>query len=209
MALVGLEVSLLKAREEIVKAKQANDAFADVLRDIKILKSQAATSSEEMQKISKTLKEKQLLELFSSIEKDFDALKGKIEKQEIEKEQLKGFIELMQTRKSFVFNDTHDSMEFLENAFSKMDDSHFVIRPVLIGMVDLAPMAMELGFSRDGSSIIVEKERFSEAVTYLLSKRNLCNVAVEGVGFRVILKNSREITFEGNSEFLREIARKE
>jgi 5'-3' exonuclease len=57
--------------------------------------------NDEERKEEAALKSKEIIELFSSVDSDFEALRSKLSKQTIQKEELLDFIESVRTKKHF------------------------------------------------------------------------------------------------------------
>ena len=166
MTLARLEGELLRAKEGLGKAKQANDSFERVLQEMSILKSRSIANPQTKEQIMQEFKQKEILDLFSSIESDFEELRQKMTRQSIEKEQILDFIESIRTRKSFSFEGTEKTITFLEKAVDLLDASHISVRPEFIGLVDLSGLSVEMGLARNNLGVIVERERFSEFIVH-------------------------------------------
>jgi len=207
MTLARLEGELLKAKEDIVKAKQANTSFEKVLQEMSILKSRSSANAETREEIMQELKSKEIINLFTSIESDFEELRQKMTRQSIEKEQILDFIESIRTKKPFTFTETAQTIFFLEETVEALDASHVSIRPVFIGMIDLGPLAIEFGLMKSNSAIIVEKERFSEIIVALISKHMFHDLIFETDKAKIVLKTYREVAVEAENSYIRTISR--
>lgn len=207
MSLTRLEGDLLKVREDLGKAKQANIGFEKVLQEMSILKSRSMANPETKEQIMNELKQKEIINLFTSIQDDFEELRQRMTKQSIEKEQILDFIESVRTKKSFSFSETENTIDFLEGALDEMDAAIVSIRPEFIGMIDLGPLAISMGLARNNSGVIVERERFSEVVVALIANKNFHDLIFETDKAKIMLKTFREVEIEAENSQIRNLAR--
>jgi hypothetical protein len=207
MTLARLEGELLRAKEGLGKAKQANDSFERVLQEMSILKSRSIANPQTKEQIMNEFKQKEILDLFSSIETDFEELRQKMTKQSIEKEQILDFIESIRTRKTFSFEGTEKTINFMEKAVAVLDASHISVRPEFIGLVDLAPFAIEMGLARSNSGVIVERERFSEFIVALIAKKSFHDLVFETDNAKIVLKTAREVAVEAENSDIKSLSR--
>jgi hypothetical protein len=207
MSLTRLEGDLLKVREDMGKAKQANIGFERVLQEMSILKSRSMANPETKEQIMNELKQKEIINLFTSIQDDFEELRQRMTKQSIEKEQILDFIESVRTKKSFSFSETENAIEFLESALDEMDAAIVSIRPEFIGMIDLAPLAIQMGLTRNNSGVIVERERFSEVVVKLIANKQFHDLIFETDKAKIMLKTFREVAIEAENSEIRNLSR--
>jgi hypothetical protein len=199
MTLARLEGDLLKVKEDLTKAKQANAGFEKVLQEMSILKSRSIANPQTKEQIIQELKNKEIIDLFASVESDFEELRQQMTKQSIEKEQILDFIESIRTKKSFSFSDTEKSIMFIERAIEQMDATHIAVRPEFIGMIDLTPIAVEMGLLKNNSGVIVEKERLNELITALIAKKIFHDLVLETDKAKIVLKTAREMTIEAEN----------
>ncbi len=207
MSLTRLEGDLLKVREDLGKAKQANIGFEKVLQEMSILKSRSMANPETKEQIMSELKQKEIINLFTSIQDDFEELRQRMTKQSIEKEQILDFIESVRTKKSFSFTETENTIEFLEGALDEMDSDIVSIRPEFIGMIDLAPLAIQMGLVKNNSGVIVERERFSEVVVKLIANKQFHDLIFETDKAKITLKTFREVGIEAENSEIRNLSR--
>jgi len=207
MSLAKLEGDLLKVREDMGKAKQANVNFEKVLQEMSILKSRSMANPETKEQIMNELKQKEIINLFTSIQDDFEELRQRMTKQSIEKEQILDFIESVRTKKAFSFSETENTIDFLEGALDEMDADIVSIRPEFIGMIDLAPLAINLGLARNNSGVIVERERFSEVVVALIANKQFHDLIFETDKAKITLKTYREVAIEAENSEIRNLSR--
>ena len=207
MSLTRLEGDLLKVREDMGKAKQANIGFEKVLQEMSILKSRSMANPETKEQIMNELKQKEIINLFTSIQDDFEELRQRMTKQSIEKEQILDFIESVRTKKAFSFSETENTIEFLESALDEMDAAIVSIRPEFIGMIDLAPLAIQMGLVKNNSGVIVERERFSEVVVKLIANKQFHDLIFETDKAKIMLKTFREVAIEAENSEIRNLSR--
>jgi len=207
MSLVKLEGELLKVKENISKVVEVNKEFEKILGEMKILKSRAMASSSAKETIAKELKDNEIIDLFSSVEQDFEKIRKQMMQQSVEKEMISDFIESLRTKKTFSFEDTGKAILFLESAIDALDSSHISARPEYIGSMDLGEVAIELGLHKQGSGIIIEKERFSEALASMFNKSMLRNVVFETDNSKLTLKTGREVVVETSNVNIRKLSR--
>ncbi|VVB74861.1 Uncharacterised protein [uncultured archaeon] len=207
MTLAKLQGDLLKVREDLTRAKKANEGFERVLQEMSILKSRSIANPATKSQLVEELKGKEILDLFSSVELDFEELRQTMAKQSIEKEGIIDFIESIRTKKTFSFEDTQATLSFLEKSVEALDASHVAVKPEFIGLIDLGPLAVEHKLMRSNSGVIVEKERFSEFLVALLSKKMFHDLVFETDRVKIVLKNAREIMVEAENSNIRTMAR--
>jgi len=207
MTLAKLQGDLLKVREDLTRAKKANEGFERVLQEMSILKSRSIANPATKSQLVEELKGKEILDLFSSVELDFEELRQTMAKQSIEKEGILDFIESIRTKKTFSFEDTQATLAFLEKSVEAFDASHIAVKPEFIGLIDLGPLAIEHKLMRSNSGVIVEKERFSEFLVALLSKKVFHDLVFETDRVKIVLKNAREIMVEAENANIRTMAR--
>ena len=207
MSLAKLEGELLKVRADMGKAKAVNANFDKVLQEMSILKSRSIANPQTRDQIISELKSKEILDLFASIESDFEELREKMTKQSIEKEGILDFVESVRTKRTFTFTETEKTINFLEKSIEVLDATHIAVRPEFIGLVDLGALAIEHGLARNNTGVIVEKERFSEFIVALLSKKMFHDLVFETDKAKMTLKNSREIHLEAENSKVRSLSR--
>ncbi len=207
MSLSKLEGDLFKAKEEMSKIKQANNSFEKVLQEMSILKSRSVANPQTKEQITHELMNKEIIDLFSSIETDFEELRQKMNQQSVEKEQIVDFFESIRTKKAFTFSETEKVISFLEKSFEVLDASHISVRPEFIGLIDLNSLAIEMSLMRNNTGVIVERERFSEFIAALLAKKMFHNIIFETDKAKLALKDSKEIIAEAKNRHIRELSR--
>jgi len=207
MSLAKLEGELLRVKENLVKVREVNADFEKVIGEMGMLKQRSLSNPETKRTITEELKSKEILDLFASVEKDFDDIKLRLSKQSIEREKISDFIESLRTRKAFSFADTAEAVVFVEKAIDSLGSTHISIKPEFLGLVDLGAIAIELSLHKSGSAIIVEKERFSEALALLLSRKMLRNIIFETDNARIIVKSSNNILVESDNQNIKKLAR--
>lgn len=207
MSLTKLEGDLLRVREDLGKAKQANVNFEKILQEMSILKSRSNANPETKEQIMNELKQKEIINLFTSIQDDFEELRQKMTKQSIEKEQILDFIESVRTKKSFSFVETEETFNFLEKSVEVLDADIISVRPEFIGMIDLSKMAVSMQLTKNNSGVIVEKERFSELITALVANKMFHDLIFETDKAKIILKTLREVSVEAENSIIRELSR--
>ena len=207
MSLARLEGELLKAKEEIGKANQANSSFDKVLQEMSILKSRSIANPTTKNQIIQELHNKEIINLFTSIESDFELLRSKMALQSIEKEKIVDFFESIRTKKTFNFLGTEATINFLEETLNVLDATHVEIRPEFIGMTDLTPIAVERGLLKNNNGIIVEKERFSQILVELISKKMFHDLVFETDKAKMSLKGSKEIVIESANTNIHALSR--
>ena len=207
MTLAKLEGDLLKVRDDLTRAKAANVGFERVLQEMSILKSRSIANPATKEQIISELKNKEILNLFSSSEMDFEELRQTMTKQSIEKESILDFIESIRTKKSFSFSDTEKAISFLERAADELDASHIAIRPEFIGMLDLTPLSIEMGLMKNNTGVIVERERFTEFIVALISRKMFHDLILETDKAKIVLKTAREMSIEAENVNIRALSR--
>ncbi|MFA6268716.1 MAG: hypothetical protein WCW13_02865 [archaeon] len=207
MTLAKLEGDLLKVRDDLTRAKQANVGFEKILQEMSILKSRSIANPATKEQIVSELKNKEILDLFASVETDFEDLRQQMAKQSIEKESILDFIESIRTKKTFCFTENEKSINFLEKSLDVLDADQVSVRPEFIGLLDLSGLAIEMGLLKNNSGVIVEKERFSEFIVALHAKKMFHDLVFETDKARMVLKNSREILVEAENSYIRSLNR--
>jgi len=207
MSLLKLESELLKVKEDLGKVRGVNSEFDKVISEMAVLKQRALSNPETKRLITEEIKNKEILDLFASVEKDFDDLKTQLSKQSIEREKIADFVESLRTKKSFSFEAMNDAILFIEKIVETLDSSHVAIKPEFIGMVDLGLVAIEMGLHKSQASVIIESERLPEALTLLLHKKMLRNIIFETDNARVVYKTNTNIIVESDNHNIRKITR--
>lgn len=207
MSLTKLEGDLLRVREDLSKAKQANVNFEKILQEMSILKSRSNANPETKEQIMNELKQKEIINLFTSIQDDFEELRQKMTKQSIEKEQILDFIESVRTKKAFSFTETEETFNFLEKSVEVLDADIISVRPEFIGMIDLSKLAVSMQLTKNNSGVIVEKERFSELITALVANKMFHDLIFETDKAKIVLKTLREVSVEAENSIIRELSR--
>ena len=133
MSLTRLEGDLLRVREDLGKAKQANINFEKILQEMSILKSRSNANPETKERIMNELKQKEIIDLFTSVQDDFEELRQKMTKQSIEKEKILDFIESVRTKKAFSFTETEETFNFLEKSMEVLDANIISVSQSLLG----------------------------------------------------------------------------
>jgi len=207
MSLIKLETELLKVKEELGKVKGVNSEFEKVINEMATLKQRALSNPLTKKQITEEIKNKEILDLFASVEKDFDDLKTQLSRQSIEREKIADFVESLRTKKSFSFAEVKDALLFIQSISEEMECSHIVIKPEFIGMVDLGPIAIELGLHKTNSGIIIESERLSETLALMLRQKMLRNVIFETDNVKLTYKTNSNIIAESDNTNIKKISR--
>jgi site-specific DNA-adenine methylase len=207
MSLTRLEGDLLRVREDLGKAKQANINFEKILQEMSILKSRSNANPETKERIMNELKQKEIIDLFTSVQDDFEELRQKMTKQSIEKEKILDFIESVRTKKAFSFTETEETFNFLEKSMEVLDANIISVRPEFIGLIDFNKLAVSMQLTKNNSGVIVERERFSELITALVANKIFHNVIFETDKAKIVLKNVREVSVEAENSIIRELSR--
>ena len=207
MSLAKLEGELLRVKESLGVVKEVNSEFEKVINEIGLLKQRSLASPETKRTITEELKSKEILDLFASVEKDFDDLKARMARQSLEREKIADFIESLRTRKTFTFDDTAKAIVFVEKAVDSLNSTHISIKPEFLGLVDLGEIAIQMSVHKSGGAIIIEKERFTEALALLLSRKMLRNIIFETDNAKIIFKASNNVLVESDNYNLKKIIR--
>lgn len=207
MSVTRLEVDLLKVKKDLKNVKKVNEDFCKILNEINNIKEKSFLDSKLKEKISEEFKQKEIIDIFASVESDFQDLKKQLFKQELFKEKISDFVESLRTRKTFSFTDTTKTILFVEEVISVLNSDLIVLKPQFVGTMDLGEIAIKLGLHKNGSSIIVQKELFSEVLALLVSNRLFRNLIFETNNAKMFLKASNEITIESDNLNIRKISR--
>ena len=196
MSLTRLEAGLIRVKNDLDKVKSVNTDFENVLSEMKVLRKRAIANPETKQMISNEMKNKEILELFSSIESSFEELRTKLAKQTLEKQELMDFVESIRLKKNFSFDDSIKAISFVDSALEEMECTHVSLRPEFIGTLDLTELSLKLKLTKETNGVIVEHERIEEVLTYLLAKRQLRNLVLEAGSAKINFKSSHDIVVE-------------
>lgn len=207
MSLAKLEAELIRVRSDLDKVKNVNTDFDKVLSEMKVLRERAIANPETKKMISNEMKNKEILELFSSIESDFESLRSKLAKQTIEKEELMDFVESIRLKKNFSFDDSVKAISFVDSALEEMECTHVSLRPEFIGTLDLTELSLKLKLTKETNGVIVEHERIEEVLTYLLAKRQLRNLVLDAGSAKINFKSSQDIVVEAENANIKELVK--
>lgn len=207
MSLARLEAELIRVKSDLDKVKNVNTDFDKVLSEMKVLRERAIANPETKKMISNEMKNKEILELFSSIESDFESLRSKIAKQTIEKEELMDFVESIRLKKNFSFDDSIKAISFVDSALEEMECTHVSLRPEFIGTLDLTELSLKLKLTKETNGVIVEHERIEEVLTYLLAKRQLRNIVLDAGSAKINFKSSQDIVVEAENANIKELVK--
>lgn len=202
-----LETDLLRVKKDLQSVKQVNNNFCKILDEINNIKQRSIVDPRLKEKISEEFREKEIIDIFASIENDFLDLKNQLSKQEFFKEKIADFVESLRTRKTFSFEETTKTILFIEELISVLNADLIVIKPQFLGTVDFGEIAIEMGLHKTGSGIVVQKELFSEALALLINKRMFRNIIFETSNAKIFLKASNEIVIESDNLNIRKISR--
>jgi hypothetical protein len=207
MSLARLESDLLKVRKDLGKVKEVNTRFNKVIDEISFLKEKTLADPATKEVIVNELKNKEIIDVFASIEQDFEELRQQLARQEISRERISDFVESLRTKKTFSFTETTKSILFLEQVIGILKSSHITIKPEFVGTIDLGSLAIELGLYKTNSGVIVERERFASALASLLGRKLLKNLIFETDNAKIFLRASTEVTVETDNSHLKTISR--
>ncbi len=206
MSISRLETDLLMVKKDLQGVKQVNNKFFHILEELNGIKERTISDPKARDKISEEFKEKEIIDIFASIEEDFRELKRQMTKQEIYKERVVDFVESLRTKKRFSFEETTKSILFLEEAIDSLDAEIISLKPEYIGTIDLGEVAIALGLHKDGSGIVVQRELFSNVLAQLIAKRIFKNIIFETDNAKIFLKNSTTIIVESNNHNIRKLS---
>jgi hypothetical protein len=206
MQAVKLETELLRVRKDLQGVKQVNDKFCNILDEINKIKIKSNADPKVREQISAEFKEREIVDIFASIENDFRELRNQLSKQEIYKERVADFVESLRTRRSFSFDSATDTILFLEEALAEVDAQIISIKPEFVGTIDLGEIALEIGLHKTGTAIIVQKELLSEVLSLMVNKRMFRNIIFETSNTKLFVKSSTQIIAESNNTNIRKIS---
>lgn len=209
MEYTRLESNLAKVKKELDGVKKVNTDFFNILDELDTIKTKASSDPKTMDSITKEFKDKAIIDLFSSIEKDFDDLRNQLTKQELYRERISDFVESLRTKKTFSFEETTKTILFLEGLFDSISIEQISIKPQYIGTIDLTELAIDLNLYRNGNNVVFQKEQLPEVLSYLISKRMFRNIIFETNNARIFLTNSNEVKVETDNTNIRKISRVE
>lgn len=207
MAYARLESNLAKVKKDLENVKTVNTNFCNILEELNQIKTKSMSDSKAKDLIEKEFKEKSIIDLFASIEKDFTDLKMQLSKQELYRERISDFVESLRTKKTFSFSETTKTILFLESAISELESDYISIKPEYIGTIDLSELALKFGLHKDNSAVIIQKEMLGEILSFLISKRMFRNLVFETDNAKLVLKSSNEISVESDNLNIRKISR--
>jgi len=207
MSLARLESDLLKVRQDLGIVREVNTRFNKVIDEIGSLKEKTLADPKAKEIIINELKNKEIIDVFASIEHDFEELKQQLAKQETSRERISDFVESLRTKKTFSFTETTKSILFLEQVVGALKSSHITIKPEFIGTIDLGSLAIELGLYKTNAGVIVESERFGSALASLLGRKLLKNLIFETDNAKIFLRASTEVTIETDNSHLKMLSR--
>ncbi|MBT4870666.1 MAG: hypothetical protein HON47_03775, partial [Candidatus Diapherotrites archaeon] len=192
---------------DLGKVKEVNTRFNKVIDEISFLKEKTLADPATKEVIVNELKNKEIIDVFASIEQDFEELRQQLARQEISRERISDFVESLRTKKTFSFTETTKSILFLEQVIGILKSSHITIKPEFVGTIDLGSLAIELGLYKTNSGVIVERERFASALASLLGRKLLKNLIFETDNAKIFLRASTEVTVETDNSHLKTISR--
>ncbi len=205
MMAVKLESELLKIKKDLQGVRKVNDDFCHILDELNVIKERSLADPIVREKISAEFKEKEIIDIFAGIEKDFRDIKAQLAKQDLYKERVADFVESLRTKKTFSFDATTDTILFLENAFETLNAQMISIRPEFIGTMDLLEVAITFGFAKSGTSIIVPIEMIAETLSMLINKRMFKNIIFELDNTKLTLKSSNMVVVDSNNQNIRKL----
>lgn len=207
MAYARLESNLAKVKKDLTNFRSVNDNFCSILDELNNIKTKSISDPKIKESIAKEFKEKAIIDLFSSIEKDFNELKNQLNKQELYRERVSDFVESLRTRKSFSFNETTKTILFLESAIDTLESDYVSIKPQFIGTVDFGELAIKFGLHKNDLGVVLQKELLGEVLGFLISKRMFRNLIFETDNAKLILASSNELIIESDNTNIRKISR--
>jgi hypothetical protein len=207
MSVARLEIDLLKVKRDLDGVKKVNQNFNSVLNELNTIKKISQSSEKEKERISEQFKEKEIIDIFASIEKDFSDLRMQLEKQDQYKKGIADFVESLRMKRTFNFNDSGKAILFLEEALDVLENDVITIKPQFIGTMDLGEVAINLGLHKTGQAIIVQRAMLGEVLAQLVAKRIFRNLIFETANAKIILKTVNEIKVESDNNNLRKLNR--
>jgi hypothetical protein len=202
-----LETNLAKVKKELEGVKHINKDFCSILEELGRIKAKSMADPRVMEKVSEEFKNKEIIDLFSGIEKDFNDLRLQLSKQTLYREKVADFVESLRTKKSFSFDETTKTILFLEEAIDSLDADHISIKPLFVGTVDLGEIAISLGLHKTGLGIVIQKELLPEVLSLMVSKRMFKSLIFETNSAKIILRASTELTIESDNSNIRKLSR--
>lgn len=206
MSYARLETDLLKVKKELQNVKSVNNNFCKILDEINNIKQLSFVNPKFKERISEEFKEKKIIDIFASIESDFQELKNQLSTQELYKEKISDFVESLRTSKTFSFEETTKTILFLQELISVLNIDLISIKPQFVGTIDLGEIAIELGLHKTGQGVIVQRELFDEALALLLNKKMFRNIVFETSNAKIFLKASNELIIESDNLVIRKVS---
>ena len=100
--LAKIENNLLKIKKDLSQIEKVNADFEKVMGEIEDIR-KVSTNPRVHEALKEELKKKEIIDLFASIENDFEKLRRKLSVQSIEEQRIASFIETFRTKKEFSF----------------------------------------------------------------------------------------------------------
>ncbi len=207
MTYARLESNLAKVKKELESVKKVNTNFCNILDELNNIKTKSMSDPKTKEIIAKEFKEKAIIDLFASIEKDFNDLKTQLSKQELYRERVSDFVESLRTKKTFNFDETTKTIIFLENAIDLLESDYISIKPQYIGTIDFSELALSFGLHKNNSGVVLQKELLGEVLSFLISKKMFRNLVFETDNSKLILSSSTELIVESDNVNIRKISR--
>ncbi len=204
--LAKIENNLLKIKKDLSQMEKVNSDFERVMGELEKIR-QVSSDPKVRGALKEELKKKEIIDLFASIENDFEKLRGKLSTQSIEEQRIASFIESFRTKREFSFKNTGQSTRFLEKAINLTNSKRILMKPEFVGTIDIAKVALEIGAEKIGPNILLEKDMLGDLIEYSVANKIMRNVIFEANKATINYKSSNKIIIEAESLFLKRLER--
>ena len=204
--LAKIENNLLKIKKDLSQMEKVNSDFERVMGELEKIR-QVSSDPKVRGALKEELKKKEIIDLFASIENDFEKLRGKLSTQSIEEQRIASFIESFRTKREFSFKNTEQSTRFLEKAIDLTNSKRILMKPEFVGTIDIAKVALEIGAEKIGPNILLEKDMLGDLIEYSVANKIMRNVIFEADKTTVTYKSSSRIIIEAEGLFLKRLER--
>jgi hypothetical protein len=204
--LAKIENNLLKIKKDLSQMEKVNSDFERVMGELEKIR-QVSFDPKVRGVLKEELKKKEIIDLFESVEHDFEKLRGKLSMQSIEEQRIASFIESFRTKREFSFKTTGQSTKFLEQAIDLTNSKRILMKPEFVGTIDVAKVASEISAEKIGPNILLEKDMLRNLIEYSVANKIMRNVIFEANRTTITYKNSDRVVVEADGLFLKRLER--
>lgn len=148
------------------------DILNTLIKDYKDI-SETVKKNEHLNKeVEEEIKKRELISLFKKMNKAVSEIKEEVDIFYKEMQDTDEFLERYRSYRTYIFNDTIKTKEYLEKLISSFDIKEFILKFNVVGNIDLVDVANKVNGKKQGIDIIVPSQNLPLIFNHILKSKS-------------------------------------